>query len=81
MGRIDTGGRHGQHQDQRWLDATGHDHSDQLHVVPLARIPKYSTPWKFRLTLRQLGAELTEDPCDIDSSGARHHVAPFKDSK
>jgi hypothetical protein len=83
--------------DQTWLDAAGHYHSDQLHVVErynrtspetiayeaTIEDPKvFIAPWKFRLTLRrQPGAELTEDECEVDSNGARHHVAPFKDSK
>lgn len=83
--------------DQTWLDAAGHYHSDQLHVTErytrtspetiayeaTIEDPKvFTTPWKLRLTLRrQPGAELTEDECEVDSNGARHHVAPFKDSK
>lgn len=83
--------------DQTWLDAAGHYHSDQLHVVErytrtspetiayeaTIEDPKvFTTPWKFRLTLRrQSAAELTEDECEVDSNGARHHVAPFKDFK
>jgi hypothetical protein len=80
--------------DQTWLDAAGHNHSDQLHVVERytraspdtisyeASIedPKvFTMPWKFRLTLRrQPGAELAEDECDVDANAARHHVSPFK---
>jgi hypothetical protein len=80
--------------DQTWLDAAGHHHSDQLHVVERymrtspetityeATIddPKvFTMPWKFHVTLRrQRGAELTEDECEVDSTGARHHVAPRK---
>ena len=83
--------------DQTWLDAAGHYHSDQLHVVERYTRTSPETiayeatiedpnvflaPWKFRLTMRrQPGAELTEDECEVDSNGARHHVAPFKDSK
>jgi hypothetical protein len=83
--------------DQTWLDAAGHHHSDQLHVVERhTRIspetiayeatiedPKvFAMPWKFRLTLRrQPGAELLEDECDVDSNGGRHHVAPFRSGR
>jgi len=83
--------------DQTWLDAAGHYHSDQLHVVErytrtspetiayeatIEDPQVFIAPWTFRLTLRrQPGAELTEDECEVDSNGARHHVPPFKDSK
>ncbi|MBV8905356.1 MAG: hypothetical protein JOZ22_17140, partial [Acidobacteriia bacterium] len=83
--------------DQTWLDAAGHRHSDQLHVVErytrtspenilyeaTVEDPRvFTMPWKFRVTLRrQPGAELTEDECDVDSAGARHHVTPFKKVK
>lgn len=80
--------------DQTWLDAAGHHHSDELHVVERytrktpetiayeARIedPKaFTMPWKFRVTLRrQPSPELIEDECEVDPNGGRHHVAPFK---
>ena len=80
--------------DQTWLDAAGHHHSDELHVIERYTRTNPSTityeatvedakvftmPWKFRLTLRrQPGAELGEDECEVDSNGARHHVSPFK---
>jgi hypothetical protein len=80
--------------DKTWLDAAGHDHSDQLHVIErytrtspdtiayeaTIEDPKvFTMPWKFRLTLRrQTGAELVEDECEVDANGARHHVKPFK---
>jgi hypothetical protein len=83
--------------DQTWLDGAGHYHSDQLHVVErytrtssetiayeaTIEDPRvFTVPWKFRLTLRrQPGAELTEDECEVDSKGARHHVAPLKGFK
>ena len=80
--------------DLTWLDAAGHHHSDQLHVVErytrtspdtiayeaTIEDPKiFTAPWKIRLTLRrQPNAELVEDECEVDSTGARHHVPPFK---
>jgi len=80
--------------DQTWLDAAGHHHSDELHVVErytrtspatiayeavIEDSKVFTMPWKIRLTLRrQSGAELLEDECDVDSEGARHHVLPFK---
>ncbi|PWU08499.1 MAG: hypothetical protein C5B51_07780 [Terriglobia bacterium] len=83
--------------DQTWLDGAGHYHSDQLHVVErytrtspetiayeatIEDPTVFTAPWKLRVTLRrQPGAELTEDECEVDSNGARHHVAPSKDSK
>ena len=81
--------------DSTWLDAAGHHHSDQLHVIErytrtgpgtiayeaaIEDPPVFTMPWKFRLTLRRrAGAELVEDECDVDSSGGRHHVTPFKE--
>jgi len=69
---------------QTWLDAAGHTHSDQLHVVerytrtsPASIVyeaaiedPKvFTMPWKIHLTLRrQSGAELIEDECEVDSN-------------
>jgi hypothetical protein len=83
--------------DQTWLDAAGHHHSDELHVVErytrtgpdtiayqaTIEDPKaFTMPWKFRLTLRrQPGAELVEDECEVDSNGGRHHVAPSKNGR
>jgi hypothetical protein len=83
--------------DQTWLDAAGHHHSDELHVVErytrtgpdsiayeatIADPKVFTMPWKFRITLRrQPGVELSEDECDVASNGARHHVSPFKNSK
>jgi hypothetical protein len=83
--------------DQTWLDGDWHHHSAELHVVERytrttpdsiayeATIsdPKvFTMPWKFRITLRrQPGVELSEDECDVDSNGARHHVSPFKNPK
>lgn len=83
--------------DQTWLDAAGHHHSDQLHVIErYTRMtpdkiayeatvgdPKvFTMAWKFRLTLRRRsGAELVEDECEVDSNGGRHHVLPFKERK
>jgi hypothetical protein len=80
--------------DQTWLDAAGHQHSDQLHVVEryTRTSPKtiayeatiedpqvFTMPWKIHLTLRQQsGAELIEDECEVDSKDVRHHVLPFK---
>ncbi len=80
--------------DQTWLDAAGHYHSDQLHVVEryTRTSPKtiayeatiedpqvFTMPWKIHLTLRrQSGAELIEDECEVDSKDVRHHVLPFK---
>jgi hypothetical protein len=80
--------------DQTWLDAAGHHHSDELHVVErctrsspdtiayeaILEDPKvFTSPWKMRLTLRrQSGVELLEDECEVDSKGGRHHVPPFK---
>jgi len=80
--------------DQTWLDAAGHHHSDQMHVVEryTRTSPKtiayeatiedpqmFTKPWKIRLTLRQQsGTELSEDDCDVDANGVRHHVPPFK---
>ena len=80
--------------DQTWLDAAGHPHSEDLHVVErytrtspetityeaTIEDPKaFTMPWKFRLTLRrQAGAELSEDECEVDANGARHHVSPFR---
>jgi len=80
--------------DQTWLDAAGHPHSDQLHVVEryTRTSPKtiayeatiedpqvFTMPWKIRLTLRQQsGAELIEDECEVDSKDVRHHALPFK---
>jgi hypothetical protein len=82
--------------DQTWLDAAGHHHSDELHVIErytrrspdtmayeaAIEDPKvFTMPWKFRVTLRrQTGAELIEDECEVDSNGRRHHVSPFKNS-
>jgi hypothetical protein len=79
--------------DQTWLDAAGHDHSEELHVVErytrtspetivyeaTVEDPKvFTMPWTVRLKLRrQAGAELIEDECDVDSNGRRHHVSPF----
>ncbi len=78
--------------DQTWLDAAGHPHSEDMHVVErytrtgpdtiayeaTIEDPKmFTRPWKFRVTLRlQKGAELAEDECEVDSTGARHHVPP-----
>jgi hypothetical protein len=83
--------------DQTWLDAAGHHHSDELHVVErYTRInpemiayeatiddPKvFTRPWRLQLTLRrQHDAELIEDECEVDSNGSRHHVVPFKNAK
>ena len=80
--------------DQTWLDAAGHHHSEDLHVVErytrtnpdtisyeaaIEDPAVFASPWKFRLTLRrQAGAELMEDECEVDSNGGRRHVAPFK---
>jgi hypothetical protein len=80
--------------DQTWLDAAGHHHSDQLHVVEryTRTTPEtisyeaavedpavFARPWKFKVTLRrQAGLELLEDECEVDSNGSRHHVSPFK---
>jgi hypothetical protein len=83
--------------DQTWLDAAGHYHSDQLHVVErytrtspetiayeaTIEDPKvFTRPWQLRLTLRrQAGGELVEDECEVDANGARHHVAPVKNGR
>jgi len=83
--------------DQTWLDAAGHHHSEEMHVVErytrkspdtiayeaTIEDPKvFTMPWKFRMTLRrQTGAELNEDECEVDSNGARHHVAPVKSGR
>ena len=80
--------------DQTWLDAAGHHHSDQLHVVEryTRTAPEtiayeaaiedpavFARPWKFKVTLRrQAGLELLEDECEVDSNGRRHRVLPFK---
>jgi hypothetical protein len=80
--------------DKTWLDAAGHFHSEDLHVVErytrtspqtiayeaAIEDPKvFTSPWKMRLTLRlQTGVELLEDECEVDAEGARHHVPPFK---
>ena len=80
--------------DKTWLDAAGHNHSDQMHVVErytrngpdtisyeaTVEDPQvFTSPWKIHLLLRkQKEAELTEDECDVDSEGVRHHVPPFK---
>lgn len=83
--------------DLTWLDAAGHHHSDQLHVVERYRRTGADTiayeatiedpqvftqPWKIRLTLRrQNGAEIQEDECDVDERGGRHHISPYKDQR
>ena len=80
--------------DLTWLDAAGHNHSNQMHVVErytrtsprtiayeaAIEDPKvFTMPWKIRLTLRQqTGTELIEDECDVDSKGVRRHVLPSK---
>ena len=80
--------------DQTWLDAAGHHHSEEMHLVErytrtspntiayeaAIEDPKvFTMPWKFRLTLRrQAGGELIEDECDVDANGVRHHGSPFK---